>query len=693
MKSYTTDKIINISVAGHGSTGKTMVSEMMALASGKIHKPGSIDAGDTVSDYREFEKNNQHSVSMTLLQLEHGGKKLNVIDTPGYMDFLGEMRSAVRVSDVTGVVVSSVNGIEIGANLAIDEAKELNVPRFFVINMIDRDQSDYNSVLSALKESFGHSVFPFTMPGNEGEAVNQVIDVVSKKEITDQGGKSSAGDLSEENSSKVESLNSELVELVAESDEALLEKYFESGELSADEIENGIKSAILNGSIVPVFATSATKDVGVRTMMDLLSSYFPTAADTNMAYATKADSDEAVDRNPSSSDPFSALVFKTMNEEHVGEMSMFRVFSGSFSTGGDVKNVDKNSIEKMRQVYFVCGSDRADASKIEAGDIGVALKLKDTKTGDTLSDPSNLCSLRGINFPGANMRFAVSPSTRGEEEKMANGLSTMNNEDPTFTYNVDPELKQTIVSGQGELHINLALARIKDRFSVDLIKETPKVPYRETITKGSSAKYRHKKQSGGSGQFAEVWLKIEPCERGTGVDFNQSLVGQNVDRGFVPSVEKGIDTVCTDGVIAGCKVVDVKIDFYDGKMHPVDSNDMAFQIAGRHAFSDAFKTAAPKLLEPIYKIKIKVPEDAMGDIMGDVSSRRGKVGGMEAEGMFQVINAEVPLANLHDYATALKSMSNGRGFFSQEFSHYEDMPHTEAQKVISAWEAARAAGE
>ena len=693
MKNYATDKIINISVTGHGSTGKTMLSEMMALAARTIHKAGSIDAGDTVSDYRDFEKNNQHSVSMTLLQLEYDDKKINVVDTPGYMDFLGEMKSSVRVSDATGVVVSAVNGIEIGANLAFDEAKELNIPRFFIINMTDREQSNYKDVLNSLKESFGHSVFPFTMPGNEGENINKIIDVVRKKEITDQVGKSTPSDLSSESSAKVDSLNSELVELIAESDEALLEKYFESGELSPEQIENGIKSAILNGSIIPVFATSATKDVGVRTMMDLLVDYFPTAADTDFAYATKVDSDESIDRNASSSDSFSALVFKTMNEEHVGEMSMFRVFSGSVSAGDDVKNIHKNAVEKMRQIYFVCGNNRSETSKVEAGDIGVALKLKDTKTGDTLSEASDLCSLKGINFPGPNMRFAVSPTTRGEEEKMATGLSTMSNEDPTFSYTVDPELKQTIVSGQGELHINLALMRIKERFGVDLVKEIPKVPYRETITKGSSAKYRHKKQSGGSGQFAEVWLKINPCKRGAGIDFSQSLVGQNVDRGFVPSVEKGIDAICADGVIAGCKVVDVKIDFYDGKMHPVDSNDMAFQIAGRHAFSDAFKSAAPKLLEPIYKIRVKVPEDAMGDIMGDISSRRGKVAGMEADGIFQLINAEVPLANLHDYATALKSMSNGRGFFSQEFSHYEDMPHAEAKKVISEWETARAAGE
>ena len=347
----------------------------------------------------------------------------------------------------------------------------------------------------------------------------------------------------------------------------------------------------------------------------------------------------------------------------------------------------------MLQVYFMNGKNRKDASQLIAGDIGAALKLKNTHTGDTLADPKGPILLPKINYPTPNMSYAVKPKARGDEEKIANGLAIMHGEDPTFLYRVDSELKQTIISGQGELHLNIALKRISERFHVELEKETPKVPYRETISGKAEAKYRHKKQSGGSGQFAEVWLRIEAANRGEGIEFKNSLVGQNVDRGFVPSVEKGINHICNDGVIAGCKVVDININFYDGKMHPVDSNDMAFQIAGRHAFMDAVKSARPKLLEPIYSIKVKIPDDVMGDIMGDISSRRGKVQGMETDGHFQIINAEVPMANLHDYATALKAMSSGRGMFTNEFSHYEDMPHIEADKVISKWEAARAAGE
>ena len=359
----------------------------------------------------------------------------------------------------------------------------------------------------------------------------------------------------------------------------------------------------------------------------------------------------------------------------------------------DVKNTLKNDTEKLRQLFCTSGNERVEVSKVSAGDIGAVLKLKNTHTGDTLCLPKDSTELKGISFPTDNMSYAIELSSSGDEDKMGAALSMMYHQDPTFKYRVDPELKQTIISGQGEQHIESTLKRIKSRFNIDLITSAPKIPYRETITSNSDAKYRHKKQSGGSGQFAEVWLRVAPASRGEGIDFKESLVGQNVDRAFVPSVEKGIKALCDEGIISGSKVVDLKIDFYDGKMHPVDSNDMAFQIAGRHAFVDAFKNARPKLLEPIIKLSIKVPDQYTGDIMGDISQRRGKVGGMDADGKYQVINAEVPLANLSDYAAAIKSMTSGNGFFSQEFSHYEDMPVSEAQKVMATFESSKDTGE
>ena len=681
MKDYSGNNIINLTVAGHASTGKTMLSEAILFNAKKIRKLGSINSGTTVSDYHDYEIENQHSVSLSVLTFEHSEKKINMFDTPGYLDFHGDVKCAMRVSDCVLNVISSSDGVSIGNDLVFDYAKkDFNSPMMIDINMCDRDQSNFDSIMTKLKDTIGRFVFPLMVPVNEGEGFSKVVDVLNKKfhtYKTDGTGSYESSDLDADWSSKIESLYKELIELIAESDEELLEKYFEDGELSAEDIQNGIKNAIVTQSLFPVFCTSATQNIGVLTMLNLISSFSPTSADT---------------KDPDAQG-FSALVFKTINQEHVGDISFFRVFSGELSTGQDVSNTIKNDTEKMKQLFISCGNERVESDKILCGDIGSTLKLKNTNTCDTLCTVNESVKLKDISFSSDNLSFAIQLSSTGDEDKMGTALSLMTHQDPTFKYRVDPELKQTIISGQGEQHIDITLKRIKERFNIEFIKSTPKIPYRETITSNAGAKYRHKKQSGGSGQFAEVWLRITPGKRGDGVDFQQSLVGQNVDRSFVPSVEKGIKALCDEGIISGSRVVDLKIDFYDGKMHPVDSNDMAFQIAGRHAFVDAFKAAKPKLLEPIYKLKIKVPDSHTGDVMGDISQRRGKVGRMDAEGHYQVINAEVPLSNISDYAASLKSLTSGTGFFSQEFSHYEDMPVGEAQKVMIQFTNANSAGE
>ena len=673
---YTPNNIINIALVGHSGSGKTVLCDSLLFNSKAIRSIGQIDKGNTVSDYRPEEISHQHSISLSSANYEFLDKKINIIDAPGMVDFQGEMICSLWGADIAAFVINSVNGLEIGAELALDYCSgENNKPKMIIVNMIDRDQSNFNSTLEQLKERFGRQVFPFMIPVNEGESFSEIADVLKKKKLSFKSDKS--GDYSESElgdlEDQINSMNQELIELIAESDESLLERFFDQGELSEDEMKGGLLNAIAaSDGLIPVFCISGANNIGVKRLMEVVSKYFPTASDIN-----------------SNCDPngkLEAIVFKTVNEEHVGEVSLFKVLSGAISTGNDVQNVSQSSVEKFRQIYTLNGNDRKDTSKICAGDIGVTLKLKDTHTGDTLGDGKkiNLTPL-----PDAIMRMAVEPKNKGDEDKMSTGLASLHQQDPTFIYTVDPELKQTIISCQGELHLNVSFEKIKSRFGVEVDLIKPKIPYRETITSNSDAKYRHKKQSGGSGQFAEVWLKIMPAQRGEGVDFKESLSGQNVDRGFVPSVEKGITRICEEGIIAGCRVVDLKIDFYDGKMHPVDSNDMAFQIAGSKAFMDAFKNAKPKLLEPIYKIKVKVPDEFTGDIMGDISQRRGKVGTMSAEGKLQIINAEVPLANIHDYATALKAMSSGRGMYSLEFSHYQDMPHAEQQKVVSDHESSR----
>ncbi len=673
MKDYSPNNIINISLVGHFGAGKTILSDAILYNAKKIRSIGSIDKGSSTSDYLKREVDHQHSISTSLLSYEFLDKKVNLLDSPGMFDFQGEMIGSIFAADIVGFVVSAINGIEVGTNLAYDHLKTLgDKPKFIVINKVDSDQSNFNKSLEMLKEKFGRQVFPLMIPINEGASFNEVSDVLKKKTLsfkTDGTGDYNENELKDDN---IVSLNEEFIELIAESDEALLEKFFENGELSDDDIRSSLSTAIANGSVIPVFCSSSTSNVGVKRINEYISKYMPSALTVNGKCDSNAD--------------LQSFVFKTINEEHVGELSFFKVFSGSLKNGDDVKNINLSSNEKIRQIYLLTGKNRIEVDKVPAGDIGVTLKLKDTHTGNTLGTGSSK-AIEGFKYPTPILNMAVEPKTRGDEDKISLGLSSMHQYDPTFVYKFDTELKQTIVSGYGDMHLKLAFEKIKGQFGVDVTLNKPKIAYRETITAKGEAKYRHKKQSGGSGQFAEVWLRINPIERGKGIDFSQSLTGQNVDRGFVPSVEKGIKQICDNGIIAGCNVVDVQIDFYDGKMHPVDSNDMAFQIAGSKAFTDAFKNASPKLLEPIYKVQVKVPDNLTGDIMGDISQRRGKVLDMNSEGHTQFINAEIPLANLHDYSTAVKSMTSGKGMFSIEFSHYEDMPHLEQQKVISDFQS------
>ena len=463
----------------------------------------------------------------------------------------------------------------------------------------------------------------------------------------------------------------------------MLEKFFDKGSLTEEEMRNGIHHAIQNQVFIPMFCTSSITNVGVSRLCDFISKYGSSPVDRKTIQA--ADEHESkVNVSLDGEEPV-LQIFKTMSEAHVGELSLFRVYSGKVKTGQDYYNSNRDSSERFGQLFILNGKDRTPVDVLRAGDIAGVVKLKDTHTGNTLCSGKHL-TLPKLNLPTPNIHAAIISTVKGDEEKLAVGLSTLHEEDPTFVYRVDPEVKQTIISGQGELHLTVCTDRLKRKFGIDISLHEPKVPYRETINAKGQSKYRHKKQSGGAGQFAEVWMKIEPKQRGEGIEFTQSLVGQNVDRVFVPSVEKGVKTACSDGILAGCKVVDIKIDFYDGKMHPVDSKDIAFQTAGKHAFRDAFLNAQPCLLEPIINIEVKVPEEFMGDIMGDISGKRGKIMGMDTDGSFQIIKAEIPQAELYNYATTIRSLTGGRGIHSESFGHYEKMPKEYEQKVVKNWQ-------
>ena len=682
MKHYETSDLRNFAIVGHGAVGKTTLAEAMLSLGNEINRMGSVDLGTTVSDYHPGEKDRKISIHSTPLHMDWGKTKFNFIDAPGYSDFIGESIGSLGVVDMAAVLIHAVNGIEVGTESMWRTASDLGIPKVLVINGLDRDHTKYDHILNQAKKRFGKSVFPMQLPVNTGPSFNQVIDVLRSELITyktDGTGSFKEEPLPENLASEVNNLHSELIEYVAESDDSLLEKYFEKGNLSEEEMRGGIHQAIQNQVFIPMFCLSSEANIGVARFCDFISKYGSSPDDRKTINAINNKGENikiSLDGNNTV-----IQIFKTISESHIGDLSLFRVYSGEVKTGDDLFNTNRNSSERMGQLFILNGKNRTQVDCISAGDIGAVVKLKDTHTGNTLCSSDNV-KLPKLKLPNSNIHSAISSTTKGEEEKLAIGLSTLHEEDPTFIYRVDNEIKQTIISGQGELHLQVSTERLKRRFNLDINLSKPNIPYRETISTKSESKYRHKKQSGGSGQFAEVWLRIEPRQRGEGIEFINSLVGQNVDRVFVPSVEKGVKTICENGVIAGCKVVDVKVDFYDGKMHPVDSKDIAFQMAGKNAFIDAFKSANPCLLEPIINIEVKVPEEYMGDIMGDISGKRGKISGMDTDGNFQIIKAQVPQAELYNYATTIRSLTGGRGIHSEEFSHYEKMPKDIQQKIV-----------
>ena len=681
----TANDIRNFSLVGHGTSGKTVLSDAILYNGGETNRIGKTENGNTISDYHHDEISREISLSATLLHCNWLEKKLNIIDVPGFFDFVGEAKSALRVSDFAVAVVHGVTGPEAGTDIVWDFATDYGIPKILVVNMMNKEHTKFDTVLSQLQSRYSKRVFPFTIPVNPGPGFNQVADVLRKELLTyssDSSGKFQTEELSGDWKDRVDQLHEELIEYIAESDDSLLEKFFEQGNLSEEELRAGLHDAIINGSVIPLVCTAADANVGVTRLMDIIAKYCPSPDDFSTSKAFKAGSKEEIEVK--ASDPESMFVFKTVSEAHVGELSFFRVYSGEVKHGMDLKNSSRHSSERLGQLFIMNGKNRKEGGVLGAGDMGAVVKLKNTHTGDTLCSSKLDVELPRIDFPLPNINEAVITKSKGDEEKIATGLATLHEEDPTFLFRVDPELKQTIVSGQGELQIEVVVSRLKRKFNVEVDLVEPKVPYRETIKGSGTAKYRHKKQSGGAGQFAEVWMRVAPKSRGEGVEFSDSLVGQNVDRVFVPSVEKGVKAACEEGILAGYRVVDMKVDFYDGKQHPVDSKDIAFQIAGKGAFKDAFMDAKPGMLEPIFEIEVKVPEDHMGDVMGDISGRRGKILGMDNEGDYQVVKALVPQANLYRYSTVLRSVTGGRGMHREKFSHYEDLPREMEARVVSA---------
>jgi elongation factor G len=696
LREYGTDSIRNIAFIGHNGSGKTTLSEILLFTAHEINRVGSIVEGNTVSDYTPNEVEKQISISTSLLHLEWNNTKINILDAPGYSDFMGDVKAAMRVCDTAVTVLKSAEGVEVGSEATTEFINEYELPSAVIINKVDNEHSKYEDAERQARERLSSSAVVVTFPVSEGVNFDTVVDVLRMKAYTygEPGSRDvKESDIPDDIKSKAENYRTELIEKVAETTEELMNKYFENGTLSEDDLVIGIKQALLKRNLTPVFAMSASRGVGMNNFLDFVSNYFPSPADRGGEEAVLANTDQKVSVKPDPSGEPVMFIFKTISEQHVGEMSIFKVFSGTVRMGLDLLNETNSKTERLSQLSILNGHNRKEVSQLVAGDMGAVVKLKDTHTNNTLASRNFSAIIDPIKFPEAVIRGAIVAKAKGDEDKIATGLHTLHEEDPSFSVKFDPEISQTIIAGQGELQLSLAIKRLKERYGVDVDLVEPRVPYRETIKgRTDSAEYKHKKQSGGRGQFGHVYFKMEPLPRGKGFEFVDAIVGGVVPGRFIPAVEKGILETMEKGVISGNKVVDVKVTLFDGSFHNVDSDEMSFKIAASQCFRKGFTSSKPCLLEPIYEIEVTMPEEYMGDVMGDISSRRGKILGMDSDGRFQKIKANVPLAELYKYSSNLRSLTQGRGNHIRKFAYYEEVPKEIEQKIIDEYNKLREEG-
>lgn len=699
MADYKSEQIRNFSIIGHGGCGKTILSEGILYAAGVTTRFGKIEEGNTVSDYRKDEIEKQLSINSSLMNCTWKNSKgevskFNIIDTPGYMDFLGEVKAGLRVTDTSLLLVDSFKGIEVGTEACFKFTKENRNNIILIINKLDHENANFDDTLAQLRESFGSEVVVLNFPVNHGLGFNEIVDVIKMKMYrfnTDGKGEYSVEDIPADFKDTAEDFHQKFIESIAEEDEALMEKFFDQGSLSEEDIVKGLKQGMKERKLFPVFCTSASNNVGVRPILDFISEYCESPIDKAPEKAHKNGGEEIIELKPDVNGEPVMFIFKTISEKNVGELSLFRVYSGKVYPGLDMINVSNSKSERLSQVYSMNGKDRKEMSEVICGDIAGVVKLKDSHTNNTLCTKAMQVTLDKINLPDPNMTLAISPTRKGDEDKLGQAIHSIHEEDPTFVVTYDPDIKQTLIHGQGEIHLNTHIQRMKSKFNLDVDVAEPKIPYRETIKRTvPEIEYKHKKQSGGRGQFGHVVIKLEPQPRGLGFEFVDAIVGGVVPGRFVPAVEKGIVETMESGVLIGSKVVDVKATLHFGSYHTVDSDEMSFKIAASMAFKKGFKEAAPVILEPIYNVDIYFPEEFMGAVSGDVSSRRGKILGMESEGRLQVIKCTIPLSEMGGYSSKLRSLTQGRGNYSRHFSHYEEVPKEVEGKIIADYERKKA---
>jgi len=680
MKEYASESIRNIALISHGGGGKTCLGEALLYFSGAINRMGKIEEGNTVSDFEEEEVRRKLSLSTSILAVEHKDHKVNVLDTPGYADFVGEVISALRVADGAVVMIDSVAGVEVGTEVVWKHCNTFNLPRFVVISKMDRENASFRRALENVATLSQDTTFiPVQLPWGEKQDIKGVIDLFSMKARPGSG--ESMEDIPADLQDAAEEARIALVEAAAEGDDALLEKYLNGDELTAQEIMRGFKQAVITGTFVPVFVAASTADIGQAALLDAIINLFPSPAEAPPTSAQGMEGE--VELSGSSTDPTAVYVWKTTADPFVGKLTYMRVYSGSLSSDSRIWNKNKEDEERLGTLSVMRGKEQIPVSILHAGDIGTVSKMGETSTGDTLCEKSNPFEFSMPEYPNALFSVAVLPKTQADSPKMGTALSRLCEEDPTLHWHQEPSTNQTILEGMGDQHIDVAIRKAESKFQVGLSTDIPRVPYQETITRKGSAAYRHKKQTGGAGQFAEVHLRTEPLQDGE-FEFLNKVVGGSISHGFMPAIEKGVRGVMRLGVIAGYPVHKVRVEVFDGKEHPVDSKAVAFETAGREAFKMAFRDAGPVLLEPIMNVRITVPEANMGDVLGDLNTRRARVQGMDSEHGRSVVTAQVPLSEMLRYVTDLRSMTGGRGLFSMDQSHYEVVPVHVAEEIVQA---------
>ena len=688
MKVYDAASIRNVAIVGHGGCGKTQLVSTMLFVAGAVNRIGRVDEGTTVTDFDDEEIARKHTLSSSLAYAEWQKIKINIIDTPGFANFLTDARAALRVAEAAIVVVDAVAGVEVQTEKLWAEAVALGLPRIVAVNRLDRDRASLERTLESLRRDCAREIVPIQLPLGEEKAFTGVVDLVRMKALTfGSDGKMTEGDIPAALASAAQRAREQLIEMVAEADEQLMELFFAEGTLTQEQLVAGLKSATMAGKMYPLVCTSGLHATGIQPLLDAIVGYAPSPAERDFRAVAPDGTETAV--KASDTGPYSAFVWKTIADPFAGRITMLRVVSGALKSDATVNNATRDAAERLGHLLVLQGKAQTHVPELKAGDLGAVAKLKDTHTSDVIADKGNKVRYPPITFPEPVLSYAIEPKSRGDEDKISSAMHRLEEEDPSIKYARDPQTTELLLSGQGQLHIEVTVAKLKRRFGVEVNLKPPRIPYRETITASTEAHGRHKKQTGGHGQFGDCKIRVEPLARGSDFQFEDDIFGGAIPRQFVPAVEKGIQDARLRGFLAGYPMVDFKATVFDGSYHQVDSNELSFKLAGSLAFKDAMTRARPTILEPIMKVEVYLPNEFAGDLMGDLNGRRGRIAGMDTRGTMTVIRAQVPMAEMLTYEQHLTSATGGRGSYHMEYSHYEEVPHSLQTKIIAASKAER----